>query len=175
MRRSGLSLAQQAFALHARFPDAKVRLNATQLLWSAVLQPTPLSREYRVQISYQLRRYPQVRVLDALATRGEASLPHVFSNGTLCLHRDGEWTSRMSIVDSTVPWASEWLAHYEVWLATGDWHGGGVWPPHRVVPELDSEAGDAEAGKEAPVTLGSADESSSADWQARGDQRRRPR
>ena len=37
----------------------------------------------------------------------------------------------MYIADTIVPWTAEWLAHYEIWLATDDWRGGGVWPPVR--------------------------------------------
>ena len=55
----------------------------------------------------------------------------MYSDGTLCLHKSGDWTQYMFIADSTVPWAAEWLANYEIWLATGDWHGGGEWPPRR--------------------------------------------
>jgi hypothetical protein len=59
------------------------------------------------------------------------SLPHVYREGTLCLYRKGEWSSAMLIANSIVPWASEWLLFYEIWLATGEWHGGGDWPPPR--------------------------------------------
>ena len=34
----------------------------------------------------------------------------------------------MFIADTIVPWACEWLLHYEIWLATGEWHGGGEHP-----------------------------------------------
>jgi hypothetical protein len=37
----------------------------------------------------------------------------------------------MLIADSVVPWASEWLFFYEIWLPSGEWHGGGEWPPPR--------------------------------------------
>ena len=37
----------------------------------------------------------------------------------------------MLMVDTTVPWTSEWLLNYEIWLATGTWYGGGEWPPRR--------------------------------------------
>lgn len=56
---------------------------------------------------------------ESLATREGKSLPHVFSDGTLCLHEPGEWTDGMYIADTTVPWTAEWLANYEIWLATG--------------------------------------------------------
>ena len=37
----------------------------------------------------------------------------------------------MSIADTIVPWTAEWLVHYEIWLVTGEWYGGGDWPPRR--------------------------------------------
>jgi hypothetical protein len=96
-----------------------------------VLQPTPLSRSYRVEICYRARCEPAVRVLDTLETREGKSLPHVYRGGTLCLYESGDWNGSMSLAESIVPWTAEWLANYEIWLATGDWHGGGEWPPPR--------------------------------------------
>jgi hypothetical protein len=34
----------------------------------------------------------------------------------------------MSLAKAIVPWTSEWLLHYEIWLATGDWRGSGIHP-----------------------------------------------
>jgi hypothetical protein len=175
-RRSGLSLVQQAFALRASFPEAKTKLNATRLLWMSVLQPTALSRSYRVQITYVLRQYPSVRVLDELAGRDGASLPHVYSNGTLCLHQVNEWTSNLSLVNSTVPWAAEWLANYEIWLATGDWYGGGEWPPGRATPtsEAGSVGGPTAGGaKAAPSGAADVDEPVRPDQRGWPDDKRR--
>jgi hypothetical protein len=129
--RSDLSAAQQAFALRAQFPDVRGELKAGRLVWTGELQPTPLSRSYRVQIAYGPRGQPKVRVLEELATYEGRSLPHVYSDGTLCLHEWHEWTATMSIADTIVPWTAEWLVHYEIWLVTGEWYGGGDWPPRR--------------------------------------------
>lgn len=126
---NGLSPAQQAFRLRASFPGAKCVVKAGRLVWTGVLQPTPLSHWFRVEITYRVRQQPRIRVLDALETRDGMSLPHVYADGTLCLNEPSEWRSSMYIADTIVPWAAEWLANYEIWLATGDWHGGGEWPP----------------------------------------------
>jgi hypothetical protein len=32
----------------------------------------------------------------------------------------------MAMSKSIVPWLGLWLIHYEGWLATGHWEGGGV-------------------------------------------------
>ena len=130
----GRSVAEQAFVLRGAFPAAKVSLRHGRLTWVGDLQPTALGRWYTVRIEYQNGQFPTVRVISpVLQDRDGEPPPHRYSDGALCLHKRGEWNSGLRLVDTTVPWTLEWLAHYEVWLATGDWHGGGTWPP---VPEL---------------------------------------
>ena len=69
--------------------------------------------------------------LGALAD-GAQRLPHVYDHvkQQLCLYYGParEWTPDKMIADTIVPWASEWLLHYEFWLVTGIWHGGGIHP-----------------------------------------------
>jgi hypothetical protein len=31
----------------------------------------------------------------------------------------------MLLATTVLLWAAEWLMHYELWLVTGQWHGGG--------------------------------------------------
>lgn len=38
------------------------------------------------------------------------------------------WTGDMLIADTIVPWTCEWLIYYEIWLAIGEWYGGGEEP-----------------------------------------------
>lgn len=128
----GRSLPDQAFALRERFPNAQVTLKPTLLDWSDAIQPTAMSRTYTVKITYDRRSYPKVRIIaPVLESRPGESLPHVWSDGSLCLHVEDDWTPDMLIVNTTVPWASEWLIHYEIWKFTGEWYGGGEWPPRR--------------------------------------------
>jgi hypothetical protein len=46
----------------------------------------------------------------------------------LCLYyrKAQEWNNQLYIADTIIPWTSEWLLHYEFWLASGDWHGRGI-------------------------------------------------
>lgn len=122
-----LTLAQQALALRGRFPIALVRLSATSLRFIGELTPSPLSRTYTVAIGCQPGQRPKVTVLTPHLERPpDTELPHTYENDELCLHLPDEWTPRMLIATTTVPWTSEWLFHYEVWLATdGTWCGGG--------------------------------------------------
>lgn len=134
-RARSLTLAQQALGLRSIFPDADVKLKPGSLRWTGQLQPTDLSRAYTTRIDYKPGRYPAVRVLaPELKPTETGFLPHTFDDGTLCLHEAGQWNGTMLIVDTIVPWAAEWLLHYEIWLATGEWFGdrdsSGALPAH---------------------------------------------
>ncbi|MDI1268339.1 MAG: hypothetical protein PSV40_04460 [Polaromonas sp.] len=63
-----------------------------------------------------------------------ATIPHIYPHkgrGTkLCLWwpRGREWVPQMSLRDTYVPWAAEWLFFFEDWLLSGEWAGGGQHP-----------------------------------------------
>jgi hypothetical protein len=127
-----LTVAQQALALSREFPDARLEVRAGRLAWLGALQPTQISRIYTVQVRLGHDGIPHVRVLaPELETRPGESLPHVYGDGTLCLYTRGEWHPSMHLAWTIVPWSAEWLINYEIWLASGQWYGGGVWPPTR--------------------------------------------
>ena len=52
-------------------------------------------------------------------------LPHTYPGNELCLFYPGEWQHDRFLAVTIVPWTAEWLLHYEIWLATGEWTGGG--------------------------------------------------
>jgi hypothetical protein len=121
-----LSRTQQAFALRACFPEASITISNNGLVWRGHVQPTVASRVYYVEVIYVGAEYPRVFVLDPpLEKNGEGVLPHFFHEGAICLHERHEWQPGMRIVDTIMPWTAEWLAHYEIWLATGHWFGDG--------------------------------------------------
>lgn len=122
-----LSLTVQALHLRKHFPDAQVSVQRSSLRWRADLQPKSVSCLYRISMEYKLKSRPKVRVLSpTLALPPRRSEVHVFSDDTLCLYFIGEWDGRDLLVNTVVPWISEWLIHYEVWQVTGKWHGGGI-------------------------------------------------
>jgi len=100
------------------------------------LRPTPGSRKYRVRITFSDNTRPEVHVVDPdlFALAGGRAPPHIFvpkqHPASLCLYRGkyGDWTRSMHVCDTIVPWTAEWLFDYELWLATGQWLGGGEHP-----------------------------------------------
>lgn len=125
-RRTELNLALQALALRHLMPDGNTRLRPGALVWTGWVQPTADTGRYQLRIDLKQFRTPTVWVLaPALKPNAQGLLPHVWSNGSLCVSQGRDWAPTMYLVDTFLPWASEWLTFYELWLATDIWYGDG--------------------------------------------------
>lgn len=130
-----LSIDEQVAAMKATWPQFAARRidrRAQSARWVGSMRPQYVN--YSLEIRYQVGSFPEVRVISPELVRmpgnDEGQLPHVYppvEDPTLCLFdpRDGEWTSAMKIASTTVLWALDWLACYELWVMTGRWTGGG--------------------------------------------------
>lgn len=101
------------------------------LIAEGCVQPTALSGRYSVRMTYRLRRQPAVTLIDPPLAQRDGKWPdHIYPNHELCLYRPKyrEWTPDSILVETVVPWISEWLSCYETWLVTGAWLGGGEHP-----------------------------------------------
>lgn len=131
-RLKSLSLAQQAAGLRAAYPFAEICISRNVLTWRDWLQPLAFSMRYFVEITYRLREMPTTRLLrpSFRELAGERVVPHVYDQKRqeLCLfYPDGrEWNSAKAISSTIASWASEWIVHFESWLFTERWDGGGV-------------------------------------------------
>lgn len=130
--------------MHRKWPAFQVlRRSRSRICWEGELRP--INKTYTVAIVLDIAPMdggppnPLVMVLKP-PLRGRPghpheALPHVYANPAnpllplLCLFHpptDRFDPRRDSVADKIVPWTTEWLACYEVWLATGEWPGGGV-------------------------------------------------
>ncbi|MET1755691.1 hypothetical protein ABVV53_09500 [Novosphingobium sp. RD2P27] len=100
--------------------------------WTGEVRPQ--FGRFRIEIRYRLGDVPHARVLRPALIRLpgniEGQLPHVYppaDDPTLCLFdpATNQWDPSMTIATTTVPWACDWIACYELWLMTGRWTGGG--------------------------------------------------
>lgn len=124
-----LNIPKQTLWLQRDFPNGSIHKGQKRVVWSGRIQPSPLSQEYTIAICYSLGQRPMVKILEPeLIKLKGMSLPHVYKNDELCLYFPGQWNGETPITQSIIPWTSEWLLHYEIWLATGEWCGGGVHP-----------------------------------------------
>jgi len=91
---------------------------------------------------YEVGGLPQTWVADPPLVRRDGELPpHLYPDERLCLFlpREREWESWMRLSGTIIPWAAEWLLHYELWLATGRWMGGGEHPSDSAPASPDTE------------------------------------
>lgn len=125
--------------------------------WDGPIQPTPLSAIYQVRIHYLLdASLPLIRVMSPGLDDARGVIPHRYISGNLCLYfwKTGfihEWMPHMPIAYTILPWATHWLYHYENWLITGGWQGGGIHPP---VEQSNPEQEDPEERQSALLLRG---------------------
>ena len=131
-----ISLASQAIYLRNEYPESRWLLHCGELIWWGDIRPTPLSRIYKIRIEcHGLQRRPRVILYgDHIEGIDRRDFPHHFEidrekpEVVLCLHMPYEFDYRCWIADTIIPWTQEWLYFYEIWLATGEWCGGGHVP-----------------------------------------------
>ncbi len=93
------------------------------------LKPTEYSKLYTIKLTVKKGKkcvsvYPvQPRIGTQL--NGKA-VPHMYSNGSLCLFYRNEWDFSDSWAKTLIPWTCLWLYYYELWVVTGEWLGGGI-------------------------------------------------
>jgi len=132
-----MDLALQLLHLQAlQLSGAVGQFRNRQLVFTYEISPTPMSRTYRLQLTFQQGGSPEVRVLSpniAELGSGHGTIPHLYERAhpvKLCLYlpSTGEWHAGKIIAHTLIPWSAEWLFYFEAWLATGEWSGGGEHP-----------------------------------------------
>lgn len=130
-----LSFAMQKILLDKSYPEAQSFIKSGTLIWYGAIKPTPLSRTYSIKIVCKKKSRPKVILYgDNIEGLANLEFPHHFKidkdkkTVELCLHLWHEFTYSDSIADTIIPWTQEWLYFYEIWLATGEWCGGGQHP-----------------------------------------------
>ena len=150
-----------------RWPDLSRDISADRrtIMWTGPLRGVQRTYQVSVQLSFRGSVVmPRVFILEPqLRPRvgtGFEDIPHLLFNdlapedSALCLYDPaaGQWDSTMLIADTTVPWASEWLHHYECWHLDGVWRGANA-PGPISVGEIRRQAAASEPGN-AEVALG---------------------
>jgi len=136
-KQAKLTLAQHAAGLRTMYPNAVVSTKKGILTWRDTIQPMALARRYLVELTYQLGRKPIIRVVEPNLRdlAGGRHIEHLYSQEKqeLCVYYpDGrEWNAQKSLANTVVLWAHEWLIHFESWLFTCVWDGGGTHPETR--------------------------------------------
>ena len=135
------SLGAQIDRMRGRWPDFRHRQIAGGLsVWRGTVRPYQRLYEIGVLWDPTSDLKPWVCLINPeLMPRSDGAyekIPHLLFDkknpkwSGLCLFDpDGnEWSNRDLIADTTVPWAVEWLQHYEFWRFDGNWRGKSIGP-----------------------------------------------
>lgn len=108
------------------------------------LQPTPLSRIYKILLVYIEGYVPYAYVLAPSLNKLKKEysvIPHLYDHDRyrLCLHypHSNDYSSSEEIGQQYIPWITHWLYYFEEWLYSEDWKGGGVEPGDEIDRELN--------------------------------------
>lgn len=146
-----IPIAIQASSIKKFFPGSVVStFHGQELTWTHTIKPSPLGEDYEIKLVYKINgtrkktgiqkttSAPKIYVLNPKLelAKGKTRLPHCYDQKSqhLCLYYpDGiEWKKSMILATTVIPWAIEWLYHYEIWLGTGEWTGGGIHPQNNL-------------------------------------------
>lgn len=146
----GLLPRREIELMSERWPDFVVlrsRTRADRVCWEGRVKP--LDQSYVLQVYMRCGRsmryandvpYPRISIIRPLLRQREQDpnepIPHIYPNRRhprqpfLCSfypQNPEEYAASRCVAD-VIPWAIDWLACYEGWLATGEWFGGGIHP-----------------------------------------------
>jgi hypothetical protein len=134
-------LAQRHLELQSLgWPESSLKyIRGRELRFSFMVAPTRMSRVYRCLLRVYVAKYPELFVIDPdpKTLAAGRKLPHIYphegAGAKLCLWlpRAGEWSAKMRLSETYLPWAAEWLDYFEEWLVTNEWTGGGAHPEVR--------------------------------------------
>jgi hypothetical protein len=130
-----LSLTRQQSDLLRTYPTSLCSVHYNTLHWQGNLQPSPLSKSYEVEMIYQISFPPKIYVIgNNLKKLDDPHFPHKYqvfkeeNKARICLDRYHVFNKSKYLTLTIIPWTIEWLYFYEIWLATGEWCGGGEHP-----------------------------------------------
>ncbi len=111
-------LAEQSL-MHERFPQFVLTQSPSDLLvWRGVLVPVE-GAPFEISVTMPARYPYGAPELRAERPRIRPGAPHLYANGTLCVHRLS-WDPMRGTVVSVIPLAAAWLVGYLNWLRTGE-------------------------------------------------------
>lgn len=134
MRRTirALGLHEQSALLMFHWPSLRINVNKGTLTAVGTICPTQISDAYTIRIIMRGTKSPEVRVVSPplISRSKDERIPHMYDQERLCLYTPvfREWSPAQPIATTILPWTALWLHYYEIWLATGEWIGGGHEP-----------------------------------------------
>jgi len=117
-------LLYQKKLIEDNYSFLKCRINRKVLVCSGVIQPNGCTNPYKIKIEYVAGHEPKTTILSpAIEPCKEI---HMYNDHSICLFYplDMPWNEKTQVYKYTIPWISEWVLYYELYLVNGNiWEG----------------------------------------------------
>jgi hypothetical protein len=117
-------LSYQQKLMETNYPFLNCAVQNNVLVCGGWMQPDHCSKKYKIKIEYVAGNEPKSTILFPKIDPSKEI--HMYRDHSLCLHYppDMKWDERVKIYQYTIPWISEWIIFYEIYLINGNkWEG----------------------------------------------------
>jgi len=94
------------------------------LVCAGNLQPKYCTNIYNIKIEYVAGYEPKTTILSPEIEPCKEI--HMYDDHSICLHYSPDmwWNEKTKVYQYTIPWVSEWIIYYELYLINGNiWEG----------------------------------------------------
>lgn len=137
-----LSTQQKLLEKHFSFLSCHIRQQV--LVCTGKLTDPDWKHVYHIKVECVAGREPKSTILYPVIQ--PSCDIHMYPDHSLCLSYEGDavWNERTELYRYTIPWVSEWIHYYEIYLING-----GVWegPESKVHLRIDDKNENVEHGK----------------------------
>ncbi len=130
-------LRYQQELIEINFPFLSCNIKNKVLCCTGWIQPDGCKEKYKIKIEYVAGYEPKSTILFPKIEPGKEI--HMYKDYSLCLHysEDMIWNERIRIHEYTVPWISEWIIYYEIYLMNGGKWEGRESPTHMTEQDMN--------------------------------------
>ena len=117
-------LQYQKTLIEQHYSFLKCRIENNVLICVGWLQPAGCKEAYKVKIEQVVGKEPKTTILYPEIKPSKRI--HMYPDHSLCLHYppDMKWTETTRVYEYSIPWLSEWIIYYELYLLNGNrWEG----------------------------------------------------
>lgn len=130
-------LQSQKLLIEKHYSFLKCRIEKNVLICIGWLQPAGCKEAYKIKIEHVVGKEPKTTILypeiQPLRTI------HMYPDHSLCLHYspDMKWTESTKVYQYTIPWITEWIIFYELYLINGSKWEGKESPEHLTMATIN--------------------------------------
>ena len=110
--------------IESNFSFLKCRIINKVLVCTGIIQPNGCLNSYNIKIEYVAGYEPKTTIQMPIIEPSKEI--HMYRDHSICLYYppDMTWNEKTQVYKYTVPWISEWIVFYELYLVNGNiWEG----------------------------------------------------